>query len=304
MIFSRKTTKRLKKLTIVLLGAILTILTTTTKAKPTISFQLPSAFTQSLSQYVEKKYSDAMKDYSGKRFDESSLRMIYFHDQTIAVVELGPDKLLISCELIEIYNDKDGKKLLNKLARINHPLEISFSEMIKLMSQCEQIERFNDYRNFNGDNDRFDDADYQNDQPNYVQAPKGDTNNNKNALFQTNPLSLLSGIIPGTKWCGTGDIAKGYHDLGTDPKMDRCCRTHDLCPLKVRPYQKRYKLDNQSIYTKSHCICDDMLYSCLKATNTSASQLMGSIYFNLVQVPCLEGDPLNGLHFRKAREGF
>lgn len=30
------------------------------------------------------------------------LRMIYYNDQTIAIVELGPEKLLISCELIEI----------------------------------------------------------------------------------------------------------------------------------------------------------------------------------------------------------
>lgn len=83
-----------------------------------------------------------------------------------------------------------------------------------------------------------------------------------------------------------------------------------------------------------------MLFSCLKKTNTSAAQVMGSIYFNLVQVrthnrnslrpsptpsflvqslysshhgtliqnvffqvPCLQETP-RGLQFRKAREGF
>lgn len=54
----------------------------------------------------------------------------------------------------------------------------------------------------------------------------------------------------GTKWCGTGDIASTYNDLGTETIMDRCCRTHDLCPVKIRAYQRRYKLHNNSLYTK------------------------------------------------------
>lgn len=32
--------------------------------------------------------------------------------------------------------------------------------------------------------------------------------------FKNNPFSVFSGIIPGTKWCGTGDIATTYSDLG------------------------------------------------------------------------------------------
>lgn len=40
--------------------------------------------------------------YSGRRLAVDSLRMIYYNDQTIAIVELGPEKLLLSCELIEI----------------------------------------------------------------------------------------------------------------------------------------------------------------------------------------------------------
>lgn len=40
--------------------------------------------------------------YSGKRLTNDSLIMIYYHDSTIAVTELGPQKLLLGCELIEI----------------------------------------------------------------------------------------------------------------------------------------------------------------------------------------------------------
>lgn len=36
---------------------------------------------------------------------------------------------------------------------------------------------------------------------------------------------------------------------------------------------------------RSHCVCDDMLFDCLKKLdNTPAAQVMGTIYFNIVQV--------------------
>lgn len=36
---------------------------------------------------------------------------------------------------------------------------------------------------------------------------------------------------------------------------------------------------------RSHCVCDDMFHDCLKKlVDTPAAQLMGSIYFNIVQV--------------------
>lgn len=86
--------------------------------------------------------------------------------------------------------------------------------------------------------------------------------------------------------------------------MDRCCRDHDICPVKIRAYQSRYNLTNNSIYTKSHCICDDLLFDCLKKTNTSTAQLMGTIYFNLVQVPCIAEGNDGKMRFRNTREGF
>ncbi|XP_055523597.1 uncharacterized protein LOC129717604 [Wyeomyia smithii] len=321
-----RSSKTLKKFLLILLSGALTLLTTA-RAKPTINFQLSQI--PGFTQIVERKLQEAMKSYSQRRLDAESLRMIYFHDQTVAVVELGPQKMLIGCELIEIYTDAEGKSLLRNLSSINRPLEISFRDMVKLMEQCEQVDRRNSKINFRAtaapvnaldtvgykiDNDD-DDADGERDTDattpaigifqliSSVGGGGGGSSGSKRGIFYTSPFSLLSGIIPGTKWCGTGDIAESYHDLGDDATMDRCCRTHDLCPLKVRAYQKRYNLNNNSIYTKSHCKCDDMLYECLKKTNTSAAQVMGSIYFNLVQVPCVEETP-NGMKFRKAREGF
>lgn len=32
--------------------------------------------------------------------------------------------------------------------------------------------------------------------------------------------------------------------------MDTCCRQHDLCPIKIRAYEAKYNITNNSIYTK------------------------------------------------------
>lgn len=42
------------------------------------------------------------KTYTGYKLKPSSLRMIYYHDQTIAIVEVGEGKTLLNCELVEI----------------------------------------------------------------------------------------------------------------------------------------------------------------------------------------------------------
>ncbi|XP_017095137.1 uncharacterized protein [Drosophila bipectinata] len=304
--------RRLQLLASVLFCCLLGYLTSAAVAKPTLSFSLPQglqgfpSFQSFTQQIIEQRSVRQMKTYSGKRVSNDSLIMIYYHDLTIAVTELGPQKLLLGCELIEIYNDKEGKMLLEGLSHYNRPLEIKFDEMLKLMDQCEHVDKIsyasrhkakleNGERSSGGGTGG--DA-----------SSSGDTNDGvalklATNIFPRSPFSLLSGIIPGTKWCGTGDIAETYSDLGSEMAMDRCCRQHDLCPVKIRAYQHKYELNNDSLYTKSHCICDDLLFSCLKMTNTSASQLMGSIYFNLVQVPCLDGRS-NHYKFRAAKEGF
>ncbi|XP_046666813.1 uncharacterized protein LOC124358555 [Homalodisca vitripennis] len=39
----------------------------------------------------------------------------------------------------------------------------------------------------------------------------------------------LNLIFPGTRWCGSGNVAQGYNDLGYLESTDRCCRTHGNC---------------------------------------------------------------------------
>lgn len=68
-------------------------------AKPSFSFNIPAIgpFANLGGERVQP-----MKIYSGKRVMNDSIRMVYYHDLTVAVVELGPNKLLLNCELIEI----------------------------------------------------------------------------------------------------------------------------------------------------------------------------------------------------------
>ncbi|XP_046543534.1 uncharacterized protein LOC124253753 [Haliotis rubra] len=70
---------------------------------------------------------------------------------------------------------------------------------------------------------------------------------------------LFSGwlIFPGTKWCGDGDIADSYDDLGYDRKTDACCRKHDSCPHIIERFSYKYSYFNYKFHTLSHCHCDD-----------------------------------------------
>lgn len=68
-------------------------------AKPSFSFTIPA-----IGPFANfgKEPIQPMKVYSGKRVQDDSIRMVYFHDLTVGVVELGPNKLLLNCELLEI----------------------------------------------------------------------------------------------------------------------------------------------------------------------------------------------------------
>lgn len=57
-------------------------------------------------------------------------------------------------------------------------------------------------------------------------------------------------IFPGTKWCGPGDIAKNYNDLGTYRETDKCCREHDNCGDLILPRKSKHGLENPDSFTR------------------------------------------------------
>lgn len=87
---------------------------------------------------------------------------------------------------MEYYsNENAGNKLLKQLSKLNRPLEIQFKEMLNLMNQCDIVEKQNQKRITNRSTHEPND-----------ETPKA-------FQFKNNPFSVFSGIIPGTKWCGS-----------------------------------------------------------------------------------------------------
>ncbi|CAL7941136.1 unnamed protein product [Xylocopa violacea] len=204
------------------------------------------------------------------KYETNEIRAVYYYDQTVAIVDLGNNNELHDCNLIEVYEPEEANEVLRNLSLTTIPQLVSFKEMTALMQQCELLDKIQ--------HDEF---------------VTSSTDTVSKSRGMSSVLSLFSGVLPGTKWCGAGDIAENYHDLGQDVEIDRCCRSHDLCPVKIRAQRSRYNLTNYSIYTKSHCTCDEALYNCLKAASQSSARIIGHIYFNVLKVPCIEDVPWN-----------
>ncbi|XP_014363156.2 phospholipase A2-like [Papilio machaon] len=106
-------------------------------------------------------------------------------------------------------------------------------------------------------------------------------------------------IFPGTKWCGSGNIAEGYDDLGKDNKTDACCRQHDFCPDIIPAGETKYNLTNESFFTRLHCSCDETFRKCLRTVNSVTSLKIGMTYFNAIGTKCYRKDyPVTGCKTR------
>ncbi|KAI8426995.1 hypothetical protein MSG28_014644 [Choristoneura fumiferana] len=99
--------------------------------------------------------------------------------------------------------------------------------------------------------------------------------------------------VPGTKWCGKGFSATRYSQLGGYTRTDRCCRVHDLrCPFWIGGMEKKYGLYNWRVNTLMHCRCDERFRACLKLADTSVSNMVGKLFFNVVQTRCFVLKPV------------
>lgn len=104
----------------------------------------------------------------------------------------------------------------------------------------------------------------------------------KRAAFDFN--SVL--IFPGTKWCGKGDLAQCYDDLGDDQELDVCCRDHDCCPYMIPPFSSRFNMFNYRFHSLIHCDCDNRFRGCLRQSLSSTANMIGKIYFNILGSKC------------------
>ncbi|XP_028269727.1 group 3 secretory phospholipase A2-like [Parambassis ranga] len=95
-------------------------------------------------------------------------------------------------------------------------------------------------------------------------------------------------IFPGTLWCGSGNKAIGYEQLGMFESADRCCREHDHCLHIIPAFTVKYGVLNPNFYTVSHCECDQRFRQCLLFANESVSSMVGYSFFNILRIPCFE----------------
>uniref|UniRef100_A0A5S6QMS7 PA2c domain-containing protein n=1 Tax=Trichuris muris TaxID=70415 RepID=A0A5S6QMS7_TRIMR len=93
-------------------------------------------------------------------------------------------------------------------------------------------------------------------------------------------------FFPGTFWCGTGTRAQSAAQIGEHTEADKCCRLHDQCPMAIGGFSQQYQLFNHRAYSISLCDCDKQFYECLKKANTSAANMVGKIFFNIMRAPC------------------
>ena len=94
----------------------------------------------------------------------------------------------------------------------------------------------------------------------------------------------------GTKWCGGGNKAETYDDLGRYKDLDTCCRAHDHCKKKVEGFSKDYGYWNWNMFTVSDCECDKKFYNCMKncEEHPKAAGFVGNLFFNILGMPCLK----------------
>uniref|UniRef100_A0A8C5GWB0 phospholipase A2 n=2 Tax=Gouania willdenowi TaxID=441366 RepID=A0A8C5GWB0_GOUWI len=93
---------------------------------------------------------------------------------------------------------------------------------------------------------------------------------------------------PGTLWCGAGNMADHYDQLGEFADTDSCCRTHDHCPHVIHAFSSKYGYTNFKWHSICHCDCDNALKTCLRKVNDSSSRVVGQAFFNVIGVPCFK----------------
>jgi len=118
-------------------------------------------------------------------------------------------------------------------------------------------------------------------------APEEEDEETRRGSYLTMGMSMISGIVPNTLWCGLGDRASNYSQLGSEYMVDSCCRAHDHCPIRLKPFAADYGLINWSMSTRSHCDCDLDFNDCLKQVNSKLSNVIKALYFRLVGSQCI-----------------
>lgn len=108
----------------------------------------------------------------------------------------------------------------------------------------------------------------------------------KSATKTRSKRSIL--IFPGTNWCGKGNKAEYVSDFGESSQTDKCCLEHDACPYIIEGLTKNFGYFNYRLHTLSYCECDLRFRQCLREAGSGLANLVGKIYFNVVNTECFD----------------
>lgn len=200
----------------------------------------------------------------GRKAGEGGPRGLY-HDQTVAVVTYNGENME-SCRLI-LAETLDTKVKVLKEMSLQMPVDQQdFIQILAIVNKCQEIQK---------------EPSPSRPPSNYWDLAYGALGNN--------------GVLPGTLWCGKDDIAKTYFSLGPQWRLDKCCRAHDHCPVKVKniafeAFKPRYGITNNGLTTKSHCDCDNEFYDCLKRLESEWGDVVGDVFFNALAMECLQNN--------------
>ncbi|XP_005176978.2 phospholipase A2 [Musca domestica] len=101
------------------------------------------------------------------------------------------------------------------------------------------------------------------------------------------PPNATGTTVPGTKWCGPGNTAANYNDLGKHRDTDTCCREHDHCEMIIEPTASLHGITNSGMFPIMKCSCEQKFINCLQAVNSMVSNTLGHIYFGATK-QCVE----------------
>ncbi|XP_072043806.1 uncharacterized protein [Amphiura filiformis] len=105
---------------------------------------------------------------------------------------------------------------------------------------------------------------------------------------EPNRARRAPGIYPGTVWCGLGDTASSFDDMGVHADTDACCREHDFCPNHIERFQSKFGYFNFRPYSVNLCDCDLKLRQCFRDVNTTISNSVAHLFFNVFSPVCFE----------------
>ncbi|KAK7156215.1 hypothetical protein R3I94_006332 [Phoxinus phoxinus] len=123
---------------------------------------------------------------------------------------------------------------------------------------------------------------------NVIAKPKQAKEPNSDGANKKKTRTKRGFTYPGTLWCGAGNIADHYEQLGEFEETDKCCRVHDHCPYIIHAFSSNYGYTNFKWHSLSHCDCDNALKECLRLVNDTSSRVVGQAFFNVIEAPCFE----------------